>query len=138
MPTFEIDFDGVRKECPPSGNYVFVISDARIAPSKKGDTNNLNLILQEESTGFPVYKTVNLGEKSKWAAQLFFDALIGDKVDGTIKLDTDDDGNVPQLVGEKVAATATKERSDKNRDFLSIENGWFPVSMMTENGDEPF
>jgi hypothetical protein len=132
-----LNFEGVRKECPESGDHVFVISSAQIAPSKKGDTNNLNLQLQEEQTGFPVYKTINLGPKALWAAQLFFDAVMGDKVEGELDLETDDEGNVPQLVGEKVGATATKDKSDKGRDYLNIDNGWFSLNSNWDHADDP-
>lgn len=124
----KINFEGVRQETPPDGDYIFVISDAEVKPSSKGTSDVIHLHLQidspQEYAGRNVLAWISLHPDALWSAQYFFDAVIGEPQDGELELD------VSNLVGEKVGATCEQKDSPNGRKVLAPVV-WWPASGMT-------
>lgn len=135
-----INFEGVRQETPPSGDYIFVISDAEVKPSKKGDSEVIHLTLEVDSpTEYAGRKTlawISLHPDALWAAQPFFDAVMGEPQDGTVEIEAS------ALVGEKVGATCEQRDSQSGRKVLAPVS-WWPAEGMRvtpsfyADGEEP-
>ena len=131
----KIDFSGVRQETPPDGDYIFTISDAQEKPSKKGDSQVIHLNLEVNSpaeyAGRHTLAWISLHPDALWAAQAFFDAVIGEPQDGVVELE------VSALVGNKIGATCVQEEAPNGRKVL-VPKGWWNPQTPYKDGDEPF
>jgi len=132
----KIDFTGVRQEAPPDGDYIFIISDAVEKPSKKGDSTVIHLTLEvetpDEYAGRKTLAWISLHPDALWAAQFFFDAVIGEPQDGTLEMEASN------LVGEKVGATCEVEEAPNGRKVLVPKTWWNPVAGYENPAHEPF
>ena len=121
----KVNFEGVRVETPPSGEYIFVISDAEVKPSKKGDSEVIHLTLEVDSpveyAGRRTLAWISLHSDALWAAQPFFDAVMGEPQNGTVEIETS------ALVGEKVGATCEQIEAQSGRMVLAPQS-WWPAS----------
>ena len=134
----EIDFSGVRQETPPDGDYIFVISDAEVKPSKKGDSDVIHLTLEVESpteyAGRRTLAWISLHHDALWAAQPFFDAVMNEQQNGKVNLEAS------SLVNEKVGATCQQKEAQNGRMVL-VPVSWWPPSGMRASfyseGEEP-
>ena len=99
----KVNFEGVRQETPPNGDYIFAISDAEVKPSSKGNSDVIHLSLEidspQEYAGRRTLAWISLHPDALWAAQPFFDAVMGEPQDGAVEIEAS------ALVGEKVGAT---------------------------------
>lgn len=131
----KINFDGVRQETPPSGEYIFIISDAQEKPSKKGDSQVIHLNLEvdspQEFAGRHTLAWISLHPDALWAAQGFFDAVFGEPQDGEVELEA------TALVGQKIGATCTQEDSPSGRKVL-VPQTWWSADRQPFEGHDPF
>lgn len=133
----KVNFEGVRQETPPDGDYIFVISDAEVKPSKKGDSEVIHLSLEIDSpteyAGRRTLAWISLHPDALWAAQPFFDAVMGEPQDGGVEIEAS------ALVGEKIGATCERKDSPNGRKVL-VPATWWPAEGRTSfypEGMEP-
>ena len=101
-----LNFSGVENKFPLfEGDFDFIITEAEVKPSAKGDSQNLIIrveIQNGEDAGksFPQY--INIQESTMWRVKAFFDAVMGEDVE-------DVDIEVDDLVGQAVSGTVTND-----------------------------
>lgn len=131
----DIDFEGVRKETPPSGEYIFTISDAEVKPSKKGDSDVIHLQLEVDSpaeyAGRRTLAWISLHPDALWAAQPFFDAVMNEHQDGKVQIEAS------ALVGEKIGATCEQKDAPNGRKVLVPETWWPAEGSTVSTEDTP-
>ena len=117
-----MDFEGVRQKTPPSGDYIFTISDAEVKLSSKGTSDVIHLSLEidspQEYAGRRTLAWISLHEDALWAAQPFFDAVMGEPQDGAVEIEAS------ALVGEKVGATCENKIAPNGREVLAPVSWW--------------
>lgn len=106
MP-LDLDFSNVERKDPlEEGDYVFMISDAEIQPTKAKDGQNLvvtfEVVEPTEFNGRTVKNWFSLKTEALWSVRAFLEAILGEEIEGPFEL------NEAALPGNKVGATMVK------------------------------
>ena len=120
----KLDFTGVERSpyVDAIGEYVFVIADAETKDAKKGDSEVLELSLEvvEPATynGKKISAFISFHPKALWATRLFFEALLGQEVEGELPIEDE-----RQLIGQHIGGIVIQ-----NGKYYNVETWFHPTS----------
>lgn len=119
MP-LNLDFSDVDNsfEKPTEDDHVFLIEDAVVQPTKKGDSNNLVItasVVGGESDGRSLKQFFNLQPQSLWKVKLFLEAVVGEELESITVHES-------ELVGQTFIGTVRYSEDGKYANLEAFEH----------------